>query len=593
MPALCLVAVALGGEGSSLRNEQDEIQHPKFGAQVDLVTINVAMMNQQGLPPQGVQPDEVKVSIDGTEHKTAFLLPTAEMPLDVLLLIDLSQSMDRQPWREHALQFLDSLAPSDCVLLAGFSAGTGGFLWGRPREDRILEALYASEAAGETALYDGLIAGLAYLTDGWVRTLASDLQIFDSVRSFEDAIGRRSDPQCPVALSQSIGRGGRPSRRKVVVVITDGADSVSVHGRDDVLVASSAAGIPIFGALEVPRTALTTRSIRRSRASTLRNMLLDSGGRYLAPGYETFSELILWLRGTHLIGFYLTIDAIGKAAGFTRHEIALEATRPDVDIVYPPVLYWESSSRSAALQGTLRGLQAIQSLDDESAIDALDAAIAQNPHSASAFFLRAEARSRLGHQREALNDALTTVELAPGAARAHALAAELAFDARNYPIAWEQAVQAAQAGADTSRLRERLADLSLPPANLDQRLRLPRVAVEKAPGTAGDSLLVEAATQTTIRAIRDALAKSARAALTTDVASATFRLRVAGVRVSEELPREFRADLELVDPEDKRKYGTSIDFDDVNDATARGRDLAKAVDEILDRISRAEERGPD
>lgn len=578
----CLTFAALSVQASLDPNPQDGPQRPRFAASVDLVAIDIAVVDEQGIPVEDLLPGELTVSFDGAEYEPEFLLPNDAISLDIMLLIDLSSSMERQPWRDNALHFLESLAPRDCVLLAGFSTATAGFLWGSPLEERLSQALYASETAGETALYDGLLAGLAHLTNGWVRTMATDLQILDSVTSFENAMvqGQEGGP-CPVALDESIAGGGRPVRRKVIVVITDGLDSVSVHGRNDVLLASHSAGIPVFGLLEVPRTGTVRGSVR---ASNFRSMLLESGGRYLAPGYESVDKLLSWLRGTHVVGFYLSPGAATQGARFVRHELAIAVARRGVDVIYSPVHYRADSNHTAGLLGAFHGLEAMRSYDDEAALDALNSAILSNRHSASAYFLRAQALARLGRKKQALSDASEAVALAPGVAQGHTLVADLALTVGEYQLAWDEAIRATQAGAEMSALRERLARVSAPPADLEARLELPRIAVEKAAASAAANLLVEAASQTAIQEIRGILSTSPRAALTTKPQDAVLRLRVAGIRVSEELPRRFHAELELLDRDDKRIYRTTVDFEDINDEDSRARDLSEAIGEVLMRI---------
>lgn len=120
-------------------------------------------------PPSlyGAVPDTVVVRENGVARPaTAALL--VEEPLEILLVVDTSGSMRGAPLdaaKEAASSFLDSLPPTTKTAVMGFSATpylAGGFS-DDPRSAR--NALATLEAAGETALYDAVAAGLEALAE--------------------------------------------------------------------------------------------------------------------------------------------------------------------------------------------------------------------------------------------------------------------------------------------------------------------------------------------------------------------------------------------------------------------------------------------
>lgn len=568
---LCTVGVLDAASAHSVLGQQ---QTPSFEARVDIVTLSMAVLDSRGLPAVDLRPDELSIVVDGVEHDVAFLLPAADTPLDIMLLLDLSGSMGRQPWQERTIRFLDSLSANDCVLLAGFSWNTAGFYWGPPTSEQIRGAVRGSRAAGRTALYDGLLTTIARFTGGWVRTLESDLQLFDSLEVFDDSLGAAAGTAaaCPVPLADTIGAGVARARRRAVVVVTDGDDTGSTHGANDVLIAALVARHPIYA---VTGTQLTTKLPRG-----FRNMVLRTGGRYVGSGDSDFDKLNAWLRGTYTAGFYIEVPS---TAEFTRHEVAVKSTRADLEFVHAPVYYQAGVDRLASLAALMNGMEALGQ-DDDRALRALEDAVRNNFKSATAFFQKAEVLARLGRTDEALDDALTATRLAPGAARAHTLAAELAAEAGAGALAWDQAVRAAQAGGDVSALFFRLEQLSAPPENLERLLGSPRVSVAKAVDPA-ENLLIASATQSAVRLLRVALSDSPVVALVPDVESAQYRVTVTGEKVSDELPREFRAQVEIHDESDDRKYRGSVTIRDINDTERAAADLAKIVAEIEKRVN--------
>ena len=219
-----LVAVAVGAtgaaaqEGASLQIEAvDARSFPRIEV---LVTPPASLY--------GEVPDSVVVMENGASRTaTASLL--AAFPLNVLLVVDISGSMRGEALaaaKDAAAGFLEALPPTTRTAVMGFAdpPGPAGEFSDDPADARAdLEAL---QAAGETALYDAVVAALdalataeegrpfiVLLSDG--GDTASTLALADAVERLADSDVRfyavelqtdESDPDALEALAE-VGAG--------------------------------------------------------------------------------------------------------------------------------------------------------------------------------------------------------------------------------------------------------------------------------------------------------------------------------------------------------------------------------------------------
>jgi len=133
-------------------------------------------------------------------------VPDQRAPLRVVLLIDSSGSMAGLPIeqaKEGAQTFIETLSGDDQLAVIAFDDSVSEIQAWTQGKDAALSALAALEAGGETLLYDGLSYAI-------------------------DMLGPAS--------------GGR----RVVVLLTDGTDTGSVHGLDETIQYANASGIPVY-----------------------------------------------------------------------------------------------------------------------------------------------------------------------------------------------------------------------------------------------------------------------------------------------------------------------------------------------------------
>ena len=155
---------------------------PVFRAEVDLVRVEV-LVTRKGSPVRGLTAGDFEVR-DGGRLQTLEPIHEEETPIDVVLVLDLSQSVGGSKLsalRDAASALLGGLRPSANGLEAGPDGERAALLVFQeevrllepltPALDRVRRALQAVTASGSTALLDATYAGLRLLEPGPRRTV--------------------------------------------------------------------------------------------------------------------------------------------------------------------------------------------------------------------------------------------------------------------------------------------------------------------------------------------------------------------------------------------------------------------------------------
>jgi Ca-activated chloride channel homolog len=133
--------------------------------------------------------------------------------------------------------------------------------------------------------------------------------------------------------------------RRVIIVVTDGADTVSSKNFHEALRAAHGADAVVYGILAMPITNEAGRHIAGEHA--LYGIAQSTGGRMFTPGYNgldmAFEEILRDLRTQYLLGFYpkdvpLTKDAF--------HKIEIRTSRPGLRVVSRTGYYGEALASS-------------------------------------------------------------------------------------------------------------------------------------------------------------------------------------------------------------------------------------------------------
>ena len=155
---------------------------PVFRAEVDLVRVEV-LVTRKGSPVRGLTAADFEVR-DGGRLQTLQPIHEEETPIDVVLVLDLSQSVvgsKLSALRDAASAFLDGLRPGPSGLQPGPDAERAALLVFQeevrllepltPALGRVRRALQAVTARGSTALLDATYSALRLLEPGPRRTV--------------------------------------------------------------------------------------------------------------------------------------------------------------------------------------------------------------------------------------------------------------------------------------------------------------------------------------------------------------------------------------------------------------------------------------
>jgi len=203
-------------------------QTPTFSSRLEAVRVDV-LVTEDGRPVRGLQPADFDIRDEGVPQ-TVDLVSFEQIPLNVVLAFDVSDSVsgDRlEHLRAAGRAVLARLAASDQAGLVSFNNAVEVRANLTARAKDVMAALDVVHPFGETALVDGSYTAMV--------------------------------------LAQS---GGNGVRRGLVIVFTDGADTISWLTPERVLDASRRSDAVVYGVI--------VRS--RSKASFLHELSERTGG---------------------------------------------------------------------------------------------------------------------------------------------------------------------------------------------------------------------------------------------------------------------------------------------------------------------------
>ena len=210
--------------------------------QTRLVTLAVNAVDAQGAPVSGLDKPDFRLLEDGAEQKVAFFEKESNTPLSIVLSIDGSGSLQRNERleKEAAKKFVNTLLrPQDELDVQEFADSVKELVPFTSDKHRIEEGLGGLTKGSATAMYDGI-----YLA---AQSLAGTKQ-----------------------------EGGR---RRVLVLITDGGDTVHGTQYDAAVEAAQRAGVMIYALIVIPIYADAGRNTGGEHA--LIQMTQDTGGKVL------------------------------------------------------------------------------------------------------------------------------------------------------------------------------------------------------------------------------------------------------------------------------------------------------------------------
>ena len=245
-------------------------EFPTMRVETRLVNLPLNVVDEKGAPVGGLVKDDFEILEDGKPQKIAIFEKESGAPLSIVLAIDASESVLRNERLEKdaAKHFLRSLIrEQDEVDLMEFADTVREIVPFTNQLKRVESGLGEIQHGDATALFDAIYLG-----------------------------------------SQRLGETkGDASRRRVMVLITDGGDTVKGTRYGQALEQAQRAGAMVYSLIIVPVYADAGRNTGGEHA--LIQMASDTGGKYyyveepkdLEPAFRKVSED---LRTQYLLGYY-------------------------------------------------------------------------------------------------------------------------------------------------------------------------------------------------------------------------------------------------------------------------------------------------
>jgi Ca-activated chloride channel homolog len=272
---------------------------------VKLVNIFVNVTDKTGAIVGQLTQDDFKVFEDGRPQKIAHFERQSEMPLNLTLAIDTSSSTfkDRGIEQQAAKKFVSALIRTqDRMSVIQFNTYVDeltGFTNNVMQLDRGLDHMHG---AGGTALYDAIYLG-------------------------------------------SRGLGKREGR-KVLVLVSDGGDTVKGTSYEDALEQALRNEVMIYSIIDVPIEASAGRDLGGEHAMI--QLSQDTGGKsfYAYEGGldKAFQRVSEDLRTQYLIGYYPKSQEPGRE--FHRIEVTIPRAAPDEFNVRHKTGYYGDAQKS-------------------------------------------------------------------------------------------------------------------------------------------------------------------------------------------------------------------------------------------------------
>lgn len=275
-------------------------QGPTFRSATELVTLNVSVTGAGDKPVENLTQDQFEVFEDGVRQDVRFFAP-GDMPLDVVLLIDTSSSMaaSMDLVQSAAIRFTRALRDDDRATVMGISSGVRILQDFASDKTLLTNAIRQIKPAGRTPLYAAIYTALREL--------------------------------------EKVRRTYETPRRQAVVVLSDGQDTASGFGFDDLMENVRRQAVPIYTI--APRSSATIKALRESvfgestheQDFEMRRLAAETGARAFFPVklHEltgVYDDIASELAHQYSLGYQSTNP---KLDGSFRH-IALRVSAPGV-----------------------------------------------------------------------------------------------------------------------------------------------------------------------------------------------------------------------------------------------------------------------
>ncbi len=269
-------------------------QSPLFRVEVDLVVLNVTVTDRRGRYIQGLGPDDFRVFEDGIEQNVSSFGEGNAAPVQISEIkrreIDAKPETQESTAPEMALAGDSAFAGTNVFVLFD----TSNFMYRTfvYAEDAIADFIRELDNADSVALYgfSRNVTRHAALTDDRLNALKG---LRSAVAGDETALYN--------ALLLTLRDAALVSGRKVIIVFSNGPDTASSVGPDDVGAIAEDEGIPIYviSTKELNKDPVSSNAFRRITART--------GGRaFFAKTWQRQSEAFVSIREELASSYTLT-----------------------------------------------------------------------------------------------------------------------------------------------------------------------------------------------------------------------------------------------------------------------------------------------
>ena len=288
--ALVLLLLALPALAQDSPGDRPQDSGTTIRSEVRLVSVFATVTDAAGGPVADLKKEEFHIVEDGQPQQLAIFEQESERPLSIVLAIDTSSSVrkDIKLELESARKFVKSiLRPVDGLSLYQFSETVSELVTFTHDLKRINRGIDRVSLGSGTALYDAIYLGGI-------------------------ALSKRKD-------------------RKVMVVITDGGDTLSAVKYQEAVRSAQQAEAILYSIIVVPVAASAGRNLGGEHA--LVQLSRDTGGKHyyadsIASLDEAFAQISKELRTQYLLAYY----PARRSEGPDFHRIQVSVSRKDAGL---------------------------------------------------------------------------------------------------------------------------------------------------------------------------------------------------------------------------------------------------------------------
>ncbi|HCR00002.1 MAG TPA: hypothetical protein DIU48_11310 [Acidobacteria bacterium] len=239
------VALVISSAATAIAQEPDQ---PAFRTGVDLVALNVTVTDENDRYVTDIDVEGFQLFEDGAQQEVTFFTRT-QLPIALALLMDTSASMaDRMSTaQEAAIGFAERLRTQDLASIIDFDSRVDILHEFTNSLDALTSAIRQTSAGGSTSLYNAIYISL------------KELAKIGAAATAEEEI-----------------------RRQAIVMLSDGEDTSSLVGFEEVLELAKRSNTIIYSIGLRSRDIRTRRGFREADF-VLRQLAQETGGRTFFP----------------------------------------------------------------------------------------------------------------------------------------------------------------------------------------------------------------------------------------------------------------------------------------------------------------------